>query len=639
MITFKNSGRLVESTSELPELFNSKRLYADFEATSGRRDIASKTPWTDCDIAGIAITVDNKQGAWYVPVGHHQGNNLPKDIVYDWWYKVVDTTKEWINHNVKYDAHVSTNYAGVRPDCPLKCTLTRAKLIDSDRIMRGGYSLDALSKGWLHEDIDGFEAALQPYLHRNKDYGAIPIDVLGEYACQDVLTNRRLDHYIEARLHEQCEAVAATEQALTGILFDMEQRGFCIDPQELQTSEFKLLHRMSQLDEESHKLVGRNFNAISNADCYDVLCNQYGLPVLDWTDKGEPSFDKKALAQYAAHPFAPHDVVKRILEYRQRSVNYSLFIKKWRTIHDEEGVIHPSYNQAVRTGRMSCKDPNATQLNKFAKAHVHPREGHSFLSVDYAQIEFRLIVHYINDHDAIEAYEENRDTDFHAWVAEMCKIKRGPAKNVNFCMGYGGGKAKVLSMLESNMELVGSLKKHVDDLITEQKVPEKDALHTFHMLAQRRALSVYEQYHATLPGLKRTSRRASNALKSKGYVFNLFGRHRHLPKEKAHIAFNTLNQSSAADLVKERMVALHQVLKDKPIHMLLQVHDELLFEGPSEVINDPRTARDIIGIMENPNVELRVPIRCSYGISESNWAEASAGEELINEPGENLEWL
>lgn len=643
MIEFANGGRVVESLSELPDLRGARNLYADFETTSGSPTKRSTNPHHHCDIAGIAVTVDDQQGAWYVPVGHHIGNNLPKENVYDWWCDVVDSADRWANHNIKYDAHVSTNWAGVLPECKMSCTLTQAKIVDSDRRQ---YGLDKLSLAWLHENIKGYEQRMKPYLYRNQDYGAIPIDIMGEYACQDVITGRRLDQYIQSRIPDQCRKVADVEDRLTNILFEVEREGMHVDPQQLKIVELQILQRMTQIDAELSEIVGRSFRAHVNADCFDVLCNQYGIPVLAWTDEddetgepaGNPSFDIKALAQYEAHPFAPDGVVPRIREFRQLGTLNSLFVTKYQDL-EVNGCLHPSYNQCVRTGRMSCRDPNAQQLSAAAKRLIIPGEGESFISIDASQIEYRFIAHYINDWDTIEAYKKNPDIDFHNWMAGVCGVSRKPAKTMNFLIGFGGGKKLVTTALAANVELVGPLKAEVTQLLEEGKIKEEQVVDTFNMLAAARAEKVYDTYHNNLPSLKRTGNKAASAVKMKGYVFNSYGRHRHLPRDKAHIAFNTLCQSSAADLMKERMVAAYDMIKGTPIRMVASVHDEILFIAPTEVANDPRTKRDLVGLLEQPDVKLRVPIRWSVGISDKNWKEASSSDEVLQYDRSELEYL
>lgn len=612
MITFDNGGRLVEDVSELPALTNAKRLYLDTETSSGDPRLNSLNPWHHCSVAGIALTADDVRGAWYVP------RHLIRE---DWLSDVLCTCESWVNHNVKYDAHVVSNDLDVTPtQCRLVDTVTQAKLVNSDML---NYSLDNCAKRFLKCADDGkYSARLAPYLVKNKDYGRVPHDVMAEYGCQDVLVNRRLDRYILHNLPEQCSGVSDTEIRLTRVLWEMERNGLRVDPTRLMIKEMQVLNRMQQIDDELASLVGRSFRPDTNADCYDVLCNQYGLPVMGLTDAGEPSFDKHAMAQYEVHPYAPHDVVRLIMEYRHINTLRNLFITKFQE-HHVDGVIHTSYNQCIRTGRLSCRDPNMQQNSKEAKELVIPGDGYSFISCDASQIEFRVIVHYIRDRDCIEAYQNDPDTDFHQWVADMTGMKRKPAKNVNFMMGYGGGKEKCVSMLSVNGDVVGHLKAEVDEMIAAGRIPAERAMQAFNVLCRRKAEEVYSTYHTTLPGLKRTSYRACQALKEKGYVYNVHGRHRHLPHDKAHKAFNTLCQGEAADLIKERTVALAEVLKAEApyVELLGNVHDELLMRAPTELITE-ELKRRIVEVLESPAVPLRVPLRFTIGVDSTDWRRA-----------------
>lgn len=637
MLEFDNGVKMVERIDELPALAGSSRIFADFETTSGHKSIKSTNPWHNCAVAGLGITVDDHKGAWYIPVGHHHGPNIDYNVFVDWWFDVLDQSKEWCNHNVKYDAHVSANCLGVvvDEDYVIKDTMTQAKIIDSDRLFKGGYRLDALSKYWLKEDISKYELAMQPYLHNNKDYGAIPPDIMAPYAGQDVITCRRLDKYIENRMHEDCRRVSATEIELTMLLFEMEREGMRVDPDQLKVQEIRSMNDMMMLDEQMFKITGQMFRADASEDCYDILCNQYGLPVMGWTEDGNPSFDKDTLKLYLTHADAPVELVKLMLAYRSLSTFVTFFVRPYQELH-VDSVLHPSYNQAVRTGRMSCKKPNSQQLNKLAKQLIIPGEDCSFFSIDDSQIEFRTIAHYTNNPTIVAAYNVDPWTDYHQLVANMCGIKRRPAKTINFLIGFGGGRALVETALGSELDLVG----HLLDIAKEKAKDEKDVEKIYKYLRNQKAKQVYDGYHEMIPELKRVSRKAAKVAESRGYVRNLLGRHRHLPADRAHIAFNTLNQSTAADLMKERLVTLRRKLMGTPIKFAAQVHDELLLKGPHEVMHDPRVKRDLICHMSHPDIEMRVPVRCSHGLSDKNWAEASSGEQQeYFDQSENFEYI
>jgi len=943
MITFDNGGRLVENLNELPNLQNAKQLYLDVETTSFDRKVPAFQPYHGHRIAGICVTADDHPGAWYLPIRcHHEKWNLPLQPVLDWTRDVINTCDEWVNHSIKYDAHF-LRQDNIDFNCRLVDTNTLAKIVNSDRF---GFELDVLSKEWLHEDISPLEHRLKAYLAscKSKDYGDVPGDIIGEYGCQDVLTNRKLDKYLRKNRHEQTAGVWETEILLTPVLFDMEVTGLRVDPQELMKKQYLVLYEMSKLEEELHQLTGIAVRPHTNPDCYEVLCTKYGLPVLGYTDKGEPSFDKFALISYLSHPVVQASVeltaiVKKIQRYRKLHTLNGFFIAPYRE-HEINGLMHPDYNQIIRTGRLSCRRPNAQQLSPEAKELVHPEPGHVFIRWDYclpagsliptpygdkpieevahnllpvlsltddnnlqfceisrgarvghgpiykitfdddttfectgehplllynsdefikcrdlvpgtqlthiidnlwgqypawgqvhkhrlamewaidsktegdldhvhhtdkdktnwqvgnlelmdsiehasmhskenykkqdhtlrigrlrealknrrsyadsgnpnwqggklmvaceicgkpiicwpsqqkktcshecqikqmslshtkaiikntceycgketqnrkrtfcsrtcanraraeygrvrqknhcvlkveyvrndwfysitvpktgcyvttnglvnkqSQIEFRLIVHYIKDAAAIAAYQENPNTDFHQWVADMCGIPRKPAKNVNFCIGYGGGKAKVISMLASNMELVGNLAGKVDVLIKENKIHESQRQQVFELLCARRGEQVYHQYHGMLPGLKSTTARAARNLQLRGFVFNAYGRHRHLPLKAAYRAFNTVNQSTAADIIKERTVALapryNQEIRKLGIKFNASVHDETLANVPIEVANNLPVLKRLTEMFEDTAVKFRVPIKMSCGKSELNWAIASSDD-------------
>lgn len=633
MFKFENGGTFIQSTSELPlELIGAERVVMDFETTSYDRDIASVNPHHNCYIAGIAFSTNTTEEVYYIDYMHM--TELEQNYVGDYIYALLTNCKEWVNQNVKYDAHVCRNQLHFMPECNLVCTMTLAKLINSDRLTHGGYGLTALMRDWCKKDISKYEARLQPYLSGNKignkmnqDYGLIPADILGEYACEDVYSVKLLMAFIEANLPEQCYGVRDTEIELTQNLFQMECNGMPINMLQVQIAQYKLLNRLMEIDVRLAELVGWHVTPNSNDDCYHLFINQFGLPILAYTknDEGEStgnaSFDKNVLKLYASHPLAPKEIVNLIQEYRHLSQLNSLFLEPWQRLATN-GLLHPTYNQIVRTGRMSCSDPNAQQLSSDAKELIVPGEGMSFLSIDYSQIELRTIVHYINDIRAIQQFEADPDIDFHIMVANDCGIKRKPAKTVNFGVAFGEGKAKLTKQLATDDSLVGEFVTKVDQLIAEGKVPKERRAEVFNMLATKRAEEVLVKYFARFPTLKKTSKDTEMVCKRRGYIFNGAGRRRHLPPEFAYRSFNTLNQSFAADIMKNRANAVCKLIKGTAIKLIAIVHDEFLFIGPTSQIEDFRTKRDIVCTLESNPFKMSVPVRCSCGTSSKNWKEA-----------------
>jgi DNA polymerase-1 len=633
--------RIVESTAELPQLTRAKKLFMDFETTAGKADEKALNPYKGDKIAGVAVTADDHPYAYYVPMRHRFADgtamrgNLDVPQVQRWMKDVVESCDMWSNANVKFDAHFA-HCEGATFRGRLRCLTTSAKLLDSDRTFKGGYGLKPLSEAWLDEVITDLEDGVRGHLDtiklpRNKkanDYGLVPIDIMARYAGQDALTARKLDHYIERMMPEDCLEVWETEQLLTPVLFDMEVEGMRVDQHQLEEAEMKILLELTKIEETLHALLGFAVNPASSPDCFMLLCTHWGLPVLEYNEDGNPSFDKDALAHYLMHPDVKSselrtNVVMLLQHYRKRNTLLTFFVRPYQE-HNVGGIMHPDYNQAVRSGRMSCKRPNAQQLNKEAKSFILPGPGEAFLSCDYSQIEFRLIVHYTRALEAIKSYERDPDTDFHQWVADMCGIPRKPAKNVNFAVGYGAGKAKVTTMLAGNMDLM----KGLGDGMTPQQ---------FNAACRIRAEQVFEKYHEVLPGLRPTTKSAAANALHRGYVFTAYGRRCHLPDKAAHVAFNRVVQGTAADIMKERTVAVspryNDWVKSQGIKLAASVHDETKFKGEASLMKSPEVVSRLVLSLEDTKRKFRVPIRAGAGWSDKDWASACDDKHTVAEHG------
>ena len=602
------------------ELLNCDTVYLDLETSSGDSTKDSLNPHKNCQPCGFAISADDSP-PYYIPTAHHDGEsfvdgNLDWEVVYPFILQVLASCRQWVNHNIKYDAHVVSNCCGeLDKDVILVDTLVLAKLYNSDRgYGKGGYGLKALSRDWLNEDISEFGNKMHPYLagnNKNKDFGEVPIDLCGEYACQDIISNKRLYAFLLAMIPEQCNMVRDIEIKVTRVLFDMERNGLKIDLQEILATQVVVAETIGSLTAELTEMLGFEITAWKSADTFDVICNVFGLPVLKYNESGAPGFGKKVLKEYCNLPEITESeikVIEKIAEIRKWHTIYSLYLTKWPELQ-VDGYLYADYNQAIRTGRMSCKQPNAQQITHEVRKLIRPRKGNSFVAMDFSQIEFRIIVHYMNDDVAIAAYNNDADTDFHQLVADECRLRRSPeAKTLNFCIGFGGGQKRVITSLirqKSFMSMVQEATGETGDELLR--------------LAKKKAKEVYQQYHDRFPELKRVSRRALKKCEQVGFVFNLYGRHRHIPRKAAYKAFNTLCQSTAADMTKDRAVAFHEYCRENPeIEMVAIIHDEFLFEMPTASI--PKHKEHMMRIMCDTDVKLRVPIYASWNQSEIDWA-------------------
>lgn len=646
MIELPNNFRVIQSIGELPEgLLGSKNLYIDVETTSLDDKVDAFYPYLGHRICGIAFTADDHVGAWYVPIRHHRGGkqlhldvagNLPIAPVMQFFRDLMARAERWKNANVKFDAHFFAVDGVKFPETlELDDTINNAKMIDSDRLSHG---LKELCRDWLNMPMEEKEE-ITNYLRsiKSKDYGRVPIDMMGKYACRDVDAVRRLDKYIYERQEPDQKELWATERKLTPVLWDMEHEGLLVNRQQVVIERMLSLHKLIQIGETIAAETGIELRD-SNKCFAELLLGYFQLPVLKRTDGelGNPSFDKEAMALYKGHPKVVSDerakrLVGALLEYRREDDFKGLYCDSFMELMDSNNRIHPFYNQSVRTGRMSNAGPNIQQQNKRSKALIIPDSGEGFLSIDASQIEFRLIVHYCDIQEAIASYRQNPRTDYHQWVADLCHVKRKPAKTMNFLMAYGGGQKKAVRQLAFNEDVMEEIGKQVEYEISEGLLTPESRAMRYGQLCEQRGQEIYTTYHERLPELRVTSERARQLCAQRGYIRNAYRRRRHLPSAVSYRAFNSLVQGCAMDLIKERMVSLspryNARMRDLGVRIRLNVHDEIMFSGPKEVLGNKEVQQEIVRELEAVPFPFKVPFVWEPGYSELNWADAITDEE------------
>lgn len=617
MLQFKNRGCLIESLSELPTMPTQiRRGYMDFETTSGNKKIAATNPHHHCKPIGLAITWDKEPTAYFIP---HRLLLLNDAALMK---MIVSRTITWVNQNVKYDMHVMANaydddshwVLAELERMQLCCTLTLAKMIDSERQYKGGYGLDALSKAWLGEDIAKYEEAMKPYLVKNKDYGEIPIELLAEYACQDVITNRKLDHYIIATMPQECYRVKDIEKETTKTLFAIERNGFYCDPRKVANAGADAMGTLIEIGKKLEAKYERPIFPHIPKDVETVLCGVYQMPVLKKTDAGKASFDKKTMRKYLALPDAPREFIEDCLRYRQFITFIGGFIKPVLT-YQINGVTHCNHNQMIRTGRVSCTMPNLQAMSLLAKALIEPRAGNGFIVFDYSQIELRLMAHFSKAKSIIRAYNDDPDIDFHSWTSKEVDISRKMAKTLNFSIGVGQGEKATAETISSDPDVQKIVKADMDRL---------GGTFEYHLMEYVRSLR--SKYNDKYPTFRPTIRNLAKQTQYSGFTETAYGRRRHLVDmsrgiDGSHKGFSTLCQGTAADLMKERMNALRKSLPPG-VFPIAVVHDEAVLEGPIEEIERPELHHHIAKVMESPMIPFSLPIRISLNTSRKNWLEA-----------------
>ena len=517
-----------------------------------------------------------------------------------------DPDQAKLGQNLKYDAHVLANHGimlrGIRHD-----TMLESYVLDSTA---SRHDMDSLARHYLnvttisYEDVAGKGAKQIPFEQ-------VGIPEAGVYAAEDADITLRLHGELWPRLSAVPvlkQVYETLEMPLVPILSRIERTGVLVDVFMLAEQSRELEQRMRELEQEAHAAAGSPFNLGSPKQIQTILYDKHNLPVLKKTPKGQPSTDESVLAELAES----FDLPRLILEYRSVSKLRSTYTEKLpQQIDPITGRVHTSYHQAVAaTGRLSSSDPNlqnipvrTTEGRRIRQAFIAP-PGHRLLAADYSQIELRIMAHFSGDPNLRAAFAENADVHRHT-AAEVFGIpqeqvtpeQRRSAKAINFGLIYG-------------MSAFGLAKQ----------------LGVDRTLAQRYIDTYFQRY----PGVKAFMDQSRESAREQGYVETLRGRRLYVPDINARngqlrqyaerTAINAPMQGTAADIIKQAMISVDGWLQDSaaPARMIMQVHDELVFEVADSYVEEAR--RIIPGLMAQA-ADLSVPLLVDVGVG-GNWDEA-----------------
>jgi len=392
------------------------------------------------------------------------------------------------------------------------------------------------------------------------------------------------------------------------VLMEMERNGVSLDVPLLEKMSRELSQRLDELIENIYQLAGQRFNINSTKQLADILFKKLGLPVKKKTKTG-PSTDVDVLEELAKE----HQLPRELLEYRQLSKLKSTYVDALpRLINPETGRVHTSYNQTVAaTGRLSSSDPNLQNIpirtelgRKIREAFIPADDQHVILDADYSQIELRIMAHLSQDPMLIKAFQEGKDIHretaalvFKVAPEEVTDEMRRRAKEVNFGIMYGMGAYGLASRLE---------------------------------ISQEEAEMFIINYFASYPKIQEFMMQTQEFARKNGYVTTLLNRRRYLPdihsdnrrvREFAERnAINTPIQGTAADLIKVAMINIFRRIKAERLasKMIMQVHDELVFEVPIAEID---RMKELVRHEMEQAIELSVPIKVDVGVGR-NWLEA-----------------
>jgi DNA polymerase-1 len=565
--------------------------------------------YMNAQLVGLSLATE-AGAACYVPVAHdYPGapDQLDRAEVLDRlrpWLE--DDAKKKVGHHLKYDAHILARYdialAGMQHDSMLESYVLNsvATRHDMDSVAR-----QYLGKETIHyEDVAGKGA-------RQLTFNQVDIETAAPYAAEDADITLQLHHALWDKLGQDAtlrRVYEEIEQPLVPVLLAMEETGVLVDRKMLTRQSGELAQKMAELEARAHELAGGPFNLGSPKQLQEILFERQQLPVIRKTPKGQPSTAEDVLVELAAD----YELPAVIIDYRSVSKLKSTYTDKLPLqINERTGRIHTSYHQAVAaTGRLSSTDPNLQNIpirtpegRRIRQAFIAP-PGHVLLAADYSQIELRIMAHLSADKGLLKAFEKEQDVHrataaevFGTPLEDVSDDQRRSAKAINFGLMYGMsafGLAKQLGIAR------GEAQEYVD------------------------------LYFDRYPGVKQYMDDIRKSASEKGYVETVFGRRLYLPEINARnaqrrqyaerSAINGPMQGTAADIIKRAMIRVHGWLEEEQpgARMIMQVHDELVFEVPEDRVG--KITERVVDLMSGA-ADLSVTLKVDTGTG-TNWDEA-----------------
>ncbi|HHI03062.1 MAG TPA: DNA polymerase I, partial [candidate division Zixibacteria bacterium] len=585
-----------------------KKMLAEFRDV---REVAIDTETTsinalEADLVGISFCA--KAGkAYYLPLGHDDPKrNLPQKEVSEPISKLLtDKSIQKFGQNIKYDLEV-LHRAGYDID-PISFDTMLASYVISPSGRRHG--LNSLA-------FEYFNYRMQPISDligtgkKQKTFNTVDVDRAVFYAAEDADYTYRLRSVLapkidELKLHNLYYNI---EVPLIRVLATMEEEGVKVDADYLGKMSREMEGQINKITTDIYTEAGREFNINSTQQLSKILFEDLKLPTRGKTAKKTGySTDVKVLEELAEI----HDLPKLILEYRQLSKLKSTYIDAIpKLINKETGRVHTSFNQTIAaTGRLSSTEPNLQNIpirteigRQIRKAFIPRDENHLLLVADYSQVELRILAHITNDKTLINAFRNNEDiharTAAEVYGADINNITpqmRRAAKTANFAIIYGVSAYGLSQQTE---------------------------------LDPGQSKDFIETYLARYPGIKEYMDDSIKFARENGYVKTLLNRIRYLPeinsrnfqarKFAERIAINTPIQGTAADMIKVAMITIHKKMKNMKSKMILQVHDELVFDMHNE---ESKKLQKIVRDGMEKAIKLKVPVVADIGVG-PNWLEA-----------------
>ena len=598
----KSEYKAITNKSELEKL---ELIITDVEYFAFDTETTSLNS-LEAELVGVSFSVKKDEG-FYIPINHVEQTELNASEVIEWLKQLLEINQnKIIGQNLKYDIAVLRNHEiYIKEFFADTMLMSYAANSTSSR-----HNLDALAEYYLNTSTIKYEDVVGKGAKKYKNFSEVPIKEATNYAAEDAdITLQLFEKLSEIIDKSSINLLKTIDYPLLFVLLEMEQKGALIDTSHLNELSKDFGAKLLNLVRKIHEASGSVFNIDSPKQLSEILFEKLKIDTkgLKKTSTGYFSTSESVLQKLSDE----NDIVKDILEYRSLAKLKSTYTDKIAEICDQNSRVHTSYHQAVTsTGRLSSSDPNLQNIPIRTKEGITIREAFiapankKILAMDYSQIELRLMAHYSQDPIMLNSFKKNEDIHkrtaseiFGTELSEVDDEMRRRAKTINFGLLYGMSafglsnqlgvsRAEADIFLNSYFERYSDVKKFMSDIVEKSKETK--------------------------------------------YVETLYGRKIHVPNITAsnymvrqaaeRAAINGPLQGSAADIIKIAMIKIDEWinLNAPEIKMILQVHDELIYEVPDAFSEDDLIP--ILDLMEN-TTEIDVPLKVEYGFG-ANWREA-----------------
>ncbi|MEY2950035.1 MAG: hypothetical protein RLZZ248_1236 [Bacteroidota bacterium] len=568
----------------------------------------SETTGLDANLArlvGMSFSIEKGEG-FYVPVP--QSQEQAEKLVDRFRAVFEDETIEKIAQNFKYDALILKHY-GVEVKGLIWDTMLLHYLLEPD--LR--HNMDYLSETYLKYKPISITTLIGEKGKNQLKMTDVPIEKVVDYAAEDAdITGQLFQHFIPKIKESGLEQLyMEVEEPLAKVLVDMEYEGINLNSDLLSEYAVILRNKIGQVEANIYEMAGKKFNISSPKQVGEILFIDLNIPYR-WrkTKSGQYSTNEEKLSELAGD----YPIIKEILNHRGMTKLLSTYVEALpKMVNPKTKRIHTSFNQALAaTGRLSSYNPNLQNIPirtpegaKVREAFIPRDKNHVLLAADYSQIELRLIAEISGDRSMLEAFQSGKDIHsttaanvFEVPYDQVTKEQRYRAKTVNFSIIYGAGATNLSRQLN---------------------------------IKRSEANELIQQYFKQYKGIQAYMENTISLARNQGYVTTLLGRRRYLRDinsksslEKSNaerMAINSPIQGSAADLIKLAMINIGRAIKESQLKskMILQVHDELIFDVPLEELEEMKTL--VKREMENAMPSLSVPVLVEVGVG-NNWREA-----------------